>query len=223
MSESTAGAAAAFCPLPASTPLDFNRITLRTHPHIHTRKVSSSVHTHLKHLEALKLRQQPYYSVMIARSQTTIIYVWKSYRDRMHICVCSFICATQMVKCFVDYGERTRSVIELGKQTLNKASVRCAYAYASVCTWICLYSYSYEYIYIYIQASQPGLRLRRDDRLKLNEISFRWSPAAANHLLVWMLDCWSATRWREGARYSQVLAQSLPPHPQPCSFHVLFT
>lgn len=51
----------------------------------------------------------------------------------MHICVCSFICATQMVKCFVDYGERTRSVIELGKQTLNKASVRCAYSYASVC------------------------------------------------------------------------------------------
>lgn len=71
----------------------------------------------------------------------------------MHICVCSFICATQMVKCFVDYGERTRSVIELGKQTLNKASVRCAYAYASVCvlcvygkhtdTWIYLYLYSY--------------------------------------------------------------------------------
>lgn len=73
----------------------------------------------------------------------------------MHICVCSFICATQMVKCFVDYGERTRSVIELGKQTLNKASVRCAYSYASVCvlcvcvyckhtdTWIYLYLYSY--------------------------------------------------------------------------------
>lgn len=68
-------------------------------------------------------------------------------------------------------------------------------------------------VYVCIQASQPGLRLRRDDRLKLNEISFRWSPEAANHLLVWMLDCWSGTWWREGARYSQVLAQSLPPTP----------
>lgn len=124
------------CLLPAFA-LHFNRITLRTHPHIHTRKVSSSVHTHLKHLKALKLRQQPYYSVMIARStrprSCVSVCVWKSYGDCMHICVCSFICATQMVKCFVDYGERTRSVIELGKQTLNKASVRCAYSYASVC------------------------------------------------------------------------------------------
>lgn len=112
----------------------------------------------------------------------------------MHICVCSFICATQMVKCFVDYGERTRSVIELGKQTLNKASVRCAYAYASVCVCVCecLQAYRHVDISVFmlicmahrIQASQPGLRLRRDDRLKLNEISFRWSLAAANHLLV---------------------------------------
>lgn len=96
-----------------------------------------------------------------------------------------------MVKCFVDYGERTRSVIELGKQTLNKASVRCAYAYASVCVWCVCVLQTYRHVDIsvfilicikgaHIQASQPGLRLRRDDRLKLNEISFRWS----NHLLV---------------------------------------
>lgn len=134
----------------------FNRITLRTHPHIHTRKVSSSVHTHLKHLEALKLRQQPYYSVMIARStrprSCVWVCVWKSYGDCMHICVCSFICATQMVKCFVDYGERTRSVIELGKQTLNKASVRCAYSYASVCVWcVCVYcKHTDTWIYLYL-------------------------------------------------------------------------
>lgn len=64
----------------------------------------------------------------------------------MHICVCSFICATQMVKCFVDYGERTRSVIELGKQTLNKASVRCAYAYASVCVWCVCVLQTYRHV-----------------------------------------------------------------------------
>lgn len=95
----------------------------------------------------------------------------------MCVGMCVNICATQMVKCFVDYGERTRSVIELGKQTLNKASVRCAYAY----------THTYIYIDIYIQASQQQqqrLRLRRDDRRKVNEISFRWSLAAANHLLV---------------------------------------
>lgn len=74
----------------------------------------------------------------------------------MHICVCSFICATQMVKCFVDYGERTRSVIELGKQTLNKASVRCAYAYASVCTWIYLYLYSYAHIYVHMYSGESA-------------------------------------------------------------------
>lgn len=111
-----------------------------------------------------------------------------------------------MVKCFVDYGERTRSVIELGKQTLNKASVRCAYAYT--CKHIYIHTYSGK------SAAglrlRLGLRLRRDDRLKLNEISFRWSLAAANHLLVWMLDCWSATWWREGARYSPT-----PPPPPP--------
>lgn len=80
----------------------------------------------------------------------------------MHICVCSFICATQMVKCFVDYGERTRSVIELGKQTLNKASVRCAYSYASVCVWcVCIANIQTRgYICIYTHMHKGGLTFR---------------------------------------------------------------